>query len=99
MRRPLGDHDGTSWMPGPEVMTRRSLPSGFMVAICSSPSGWKKSNAMRRPSARQSEKKPGRLLSTVTSVPSWRARNSGVPNPFMGSCWRKRIEPLALNAG
>lgn len=56
MRPPPGDHDGISWIPGPEVMTRRSLPSGLRLAICSSPSRSKKSNAMRLPSARQSEK-------------------------------------------
>jgi hypothetical protein len=85
MRRPPGDQDGASWMPGPEVMTCRSLPSGLAVAICSSPSGWKKSNAMRRPSARQSEKKPGRSLSTRTCVPSGCARKSGKPRPVSKS--------------
>jgi hypothetical protein len=32
MRRPLGDHEGISWLPGPDVMTRRSRPSGLAVA-------------------------------------------------------------------
>ena len=59
-RRPLGEYDGTSWMPLPEVMTFTSLPVRRIVAICSLPLRWKMSNAMRRPSGRQSEESPGR---------------------------------------
>jgi hypothetical protein len=62
-------------MPTPEVMTRRSLPSGLDVAICWLPSASKKSYAMRRPSARQSEKKPGCSVSTRAPEPFGRAVN------------------------
>jgi hypothetical protein len=65
-----------------------------MVAICSLPSGSKKSKAMRRPSACQSEKRPGRSVSTLTCVPSGIARKSGTPRPVSGSTWRKAIGPL-----
>ena len=54
-----------------------------MVAICSLPSGSKKSNATRRPSARQSEKKPGSAVSWRTCEPSGSARKSGPPSPVV----------------
>ncbi len=33
---PSGDHVGDVWFPRPEVICRRSLPSGFTVKICPS---------------------------------------------------------------
>src|SRR6266487_1435746 len=91
---PSGEYLGSTSKPGLVIgKGRGSVPSAFIVAICSPPCSSKKSKAICRPSGDQSEKRPGSSVRVVTPLPSGFARSSGKA-PVAGSKRRNAIGPF-----